>query len=625
MPTPTEFREAAAELQKLAHRYGRFEEDPDAFLEALHHSDEQLRAYREWTENSLTSDPDGVLQIRPVNFLRRVIVDRILEGKQLDTSDLSDIKEAIDNRNADDFPDYPELHEEITNQKDRKRSAFGSWNTFRTLFGIDYYTRQTRVKRHLETIATFLQDELKLDGCDYHLAGFDYNQNYGTSYSWIALYPATMSSHQVAYQITFGIRPDHYVAGLVTGAKVDAEHRDVDHLPADEAVDTSALLKAYRERLPDFYELNREVRHEAARTPEKRRLIRRKYPLNLILHGPPGTGKTYSVQRRAVDIIEGVPDDLSDGQIAERFRHYVAEERVEFTTFHPSYSYEEFIEGFRYDREEKIPVLKDGLLKKLAARAETAGRASSDDTESPHVLIIDEINRGNLARIFGELITLLEPDKRIGQRNELTVRLPYSQEPFALPANLYLIGTMNTADRSIALLDVALRRRFTFEEMMPDARVIENILTAVLDGEQEEAELTTDQVDLISHMFQVLNHRITGLLDRDHQIGHSYFLNVRSMADLHHTLYRRVFPLLQEYFYNDYGRLTRLLGRYQKGAKQGLVKAAAQGGMVEHEPTIEQGGEGFSAAGAAGQAGGRGALHEYRVGELEEVLRQTFG
>lgn len=182
MPTPTEFQQAASELQKLASRYGRFEQDPDAFLKALHHSEEQLRAYQEWTEKNLTSDPDGVLQIRPVNFLRRVIVDRILEGEQLDTSDLSDIKQAIDDRDADYFSNYPELHEEITNQKDRKRSAFSSWNTFRALFGIDYFTRQTRVKRLLETIATFLQDELKLDGCDYHLAGFDYNQNYGTGW-----------------------------------------------------------------------------------------------------------------------------------------------------------------------------------------------------------------------------------------------------------------------------------------------------------------------------------------------------------------------------------------------------------------------------------------------------------
>jgi len=285
---------------------------------------------------------------------------------------------------------------------------------------------------------------------------------------------------------------------------------------------------------------------------------------------------------------------------------------VEFTTFHPSYSYEEFIEGFRYDREERIPVLKDGLLKNLASRAREAEATSQDEAAPPYVLIIDEINRGNLSRIFGELITLLEPDKRMGRSSELKIRLPYSQERFALPPNLYLIGTMNTADRSIALLDVALRRRFTFEEMMPDAAVIENTLKAVLDGE-EEAELTTDQVDLISDVFRVLNYRITMLLDRDQQVGHSYFLGVRSMADLHRTLYHRVFPLIQEYFYNDYERLTRLLGRYQSGAKQGFVRATTSGA------------DAFTGQDLPAQQQSMRTLHQYRVGELEEVLRQTFG
>ena len=611
MPTPTEFQDAAAELNQLARRYHRFEEDPGAFLDALHQMDERLRAHREDSAKKLTSKREGVEQIRPVNFLRRVIVDRILDGKHVSVSDLSEIQNAIDESNADYFSEYPGLQQEIINQKERKGSAFNSWDTFKVLFGIDYFDRGTQVKRRLETIAEFLKDKLELDSCDYHLADFE-RRGFGTSECWVALYPASMGGHQEAYQLFLRVVHDHYSSGLVSGGRVDAEHRDVDKFSTDEPIDTEAMLLSYRERLSQFYELNRKLRGEVARTPEKVKQTRRSHPLNLILHGPPGTGKTYSVQRRAVDIIERVPDDMADQEIAERFRGYVDDERVEFTTFHPSYSYEEFIEGFRYDREEKIPVLKDGLLKNLATRARNAEATSQDEAAPPYVLIIDEINRGNLSRIFGELITLLEPDKRMGRSSELKIRLPYSQERFALPPNLYLIGTMNTADRSIALLDVALRRRFTFEEMMPDAAVIENTLKAVLDGE-EEAELTTDQVDLISGVFRVLNHRITMLLDRDHQVGHSYFLDVRSMADLHRTLYHRVFPLMQEYFYNDYERLTRLLGRYQSGAKQGFVRATTSGA------------DAFTGQDLAAQQQSMRTLHQYRVGELEEVLRQTFG
>ncbi len=193
--------------------------------------------------------------------------------------------------------------------------------------------------------------------------------------------------------------------------------------------------------------------------------------------------------------------------------------------------------------ELKPDVLKVAAVKELLSSGGTGERGN-------HVLIIDEINRGNISKILGELVTLLEPDKRLGARNELTVTLPYSGDRFGVPSNLSVVGTMNTADRSIAFLDTALRRRFTFEEMMPQPEVIrEQIGTGgVING--------VDVADLLS----VINDRIEVLYDRDHAIGHAYFLGVDSLTALRQVFLVKVIPLLQEYFYGDYAKICAVLG-----------------------------------------------------------------
>ena len=266
-----------------------------------------------------------------------------------------------------------------------------------------------------------------------------------------------------------------------------------------------------------------------------------KDPLNFILYGAPGTGKTYSTAEYALSILENRPVDLSRKTpearklLMQNYNNYIKQGRIVFTTFHQNYSYEDFIQGLRPVSENGLFSFKpiDGVFKKISDKA-------MYDNNNPYVIIIDEINRANISKVFGELITLIEDDKRWGEINEMSVTLP-SGDIFAIPNNLYIIGTMNSADKSISLIDAALRRRFKFIEQHPNTSLItDTTLKVFLESLNKILAEELDSTDLL--------------------IGHSYFIN-HTQSDLCEILNNSIIPLLYEYFYDNKKKVANILSK----------------------------------------------------------------
>ncbi|MEQ1953410.1 McrB family protein [Mesorhizobium yinganensis] len=253
-------------------------------------------------------------------------------------------------------------------------------------------------------------------------------------------------------------------------------------------------------------------------------------PLNLIIYGPPGTGKTYRTMAEAVRLCRGLADNdalLNDPvrrqELRQAYEELKGQGQIGFVTFHQNYAYEDFVEGLRpqplTDGVGFTLKAQPGILRQMAEAAETSAEE--------HVLVIDEINRANISKVFGELITLIEPNKRLGMDEGMRLTLPYSNARFGVPANLHIIGTMNTADRSIALLDTALRRRFEFRELMPDPSLLKPV----------------DGIDL-AILLATINDRIEYLFDREHQIGHAYFIGCETRADVDEVMRHQVILLI---------------------------------------------------------------------------------
>lgn len=246
---------------------------------------------------------------------------------------------------------------------------------------------------------------------------------------------------------------------------------------------------------------------------------------NLILYGPPGTGKTFYIN-----------------QLKDYFDH------SEIITFHQSYSYEQFVEGITAKVEENtgqlIYEVEEGIFKNISEFAR-------NNNDKKVALFIDEINRGNISKIFGELITLIEQSKREHATEETLVKLPYSKKNFSVPKNLYIIGTMNTSDRSVALIDIALRRRFSFFEIIPNFSYF---------------EYTEDKIKSTIQAIKNINNVIKKTIDKEHIIGNSYFFSLLNKTEnelddqIKYIWLYQILPLLQEYYYTSPKTITDILG-----------------------------------------------------------------
>ncbi len=318
------------------------------------------------------------------------------------------------------------------------------------------------------------------------------------------------------------------------------------HIPESYSVEVNKGLDIYRSIAKNEYGVrfyNTDIYTSVQELPLFSKRTRDRFPLNCILYGAPGTGKTYATAQYALAIAEDKDIDTISKEdrlnMMDRYNKLVESGQIVFTTFHQNYGYEDFIQGIRPDTSKKEMAFKtvDGVFKRIVDRA-------MEHPENDYVIIIDEINRANISKVFGELITLIEEDKRWGEENAISATLP-SGETFAVPNNLYIVGTMNSADKSISLIDTALRRRFEFIEFVPNLQLISD--------------------DKLRKVLERLNTGIASDLNStDLLVGHSYFMN-KTADDLCEIMNRNIIPLLYEYYFDDQGKVENQIKKAIEG------------------------------------------------------------
>ena len=574
----SKFLNVLEKINEWSQKFAFFEENPQKFLE------ERMKLDRQFLEEQRENyaNDSYYTKLAPVNFIRLVLLDLILEGeKKLNVTILKDMQKNIIEKNSEYFSNYIEHKPYI--EAFASKNPFKSWTDFKILFMIYYNFYKEEIMDLLIYFVDYLEKTIikpivKVD-LKRKISSFDGNSFFGRSSVWFALYPIDKKSHQFAFQYFFSIDSKKGINyGLYPGDRIIGEKTKFDEgFPLSE-FNLEKYVEKVKEQKNQFISENKNLKLKPKSKGKKISEVDideqiefegvtedeevedeievDKHQLNLILYGLPGTGKTVLAIKKAVEIIDPEFDAENFDFVLQKFKKLKEEKRIKFITFHQSYSYEDFIEGYKYDKEKKIPKEEPGILKKFI---ETMKGNSGN-----FVLIIDEINRGNIANIFGDIITLIEPDKRAGEKFETEIELPYSHDPFSIPNNLYIIGTMNTADRSIALLDMALRRRFKFEEVLPNSKIIEDSI---------KSNFPTRWKAIID-IFEILNKRIEILIDKDHTIGHSYFMNLKNEIELYDVWYSQILPLLKEYFYNDWISLKKILGIYQEkdGKEWGFIK-----------------------------------------------------
>ena len=486
------------------------------------------------------------LSNKPANTLRHIILQKLKKSEELNDKSFNDIKKYIIDANEKQLSKYLSKPFKEWNIIKTSSDPFATnWKKiFRVVYPFFYIlTDEKNVLDFESKLKNKIISDLNLIDIDTKVWGIEGINYSGQHNIFISFYPKAFKDARESYQLYLNFVNGVCNVGITKGSNCTGKY-DISSIHEIECNNYDEILKSFFSLLSYFIEANNIASEKIV---SKISAINNIFPtmmkrkncvndLNIILYGAPGTGKTYIAPVYALACIENKTisdyDSLKRKEILDKYNEYVNKGQIVFTTFHQSFGYEEFIQGLRPDTksEDLKFVLKDGIFKNIVSSA-------LNNPDNSFAIIIDEINRGNISKIFGELITLIEENKRWGEDEQMSVTLA-SGEPFTVPNNLYIIGTMNSADKSISLVDAALRRRFSFVEKCPESNLLLPEYKKFLD---------------------CVNTCLSSDMNmKDSLIGHSFFLN-KSLQDSVDIINRHIIPLLYEYSFNNEDKVKSII------------------------------------------------------------------